>query len=179
MQLKKRPNHFKQVQNALAFRHREHKEEQEAQTPEAIEVQSRGLDADVRFFVDHVISTAVGSIARQQSERVRLCINGEAGLALRLLISSQIDSDGIKFVAYSNDMCLFVGSAPSLFVTHANPRELEHAIYLYASEYLAGQTSVSAQIFRETASMFELPVLEGASVDGPKSLTSKAASIGV
>jgi hypothetical protein len=129
--------------------------------------ESRGLNAAVRFFVDHIIGVAVSSVARKQTQTARLAVTGSSGSVFQVLISAMRDEG---FVAYSNDMGLLLGASSGLYVVNNTPRELEHSIYLYMSERLAGEGSVRAQIFRESASVFELPVLEGSSNEGPRSL---------
>lgn len=130
----------------------------------------RGLTADVLFFVDHAISLAVDSVARKQAERARLMVTGKSGTHLHVSVSATGEGEDTRFVAYNNDMCLFVGSSPSLYVVDPCSRELEHSIYLYISERLSAESAVTAQIFRETGTMFELPILEGNSELGPRSL---------
>lgn len=132
--------------------------------------EQRGLDATVRFFVDHVISVAVSSVARKQAHTARISVTGKSGSVMHVLISTTGEQDAISFVAYTNDMCLFVGSSPSLYVVDQTPRGIEHSIYLYMTERLKGESSISAQIFRESTSLFELPVLEGNSKDGLNSI---------
>lgn len=132
--------------------------------------EARGLNAAVRFFVDHVISVAVSSVARNQAQTARLAITGSSGSMLHILVSTTGEGENFRFVAYSNDMCLFTGSSPSLYVANQTPRDLEHSIYLYVSEKLAGEGWINVQIFRESSTLFELPVLEGSSNAGPRGL---------
>lgn len=136
----------------------------------------RGLNAAVRFFVDHVIGVTVSSVSRKQARAARLALTGSQGNVLHVLVSASGDGDSYKLIAHSNDMCLFTGSSPGLYVVEQTPRELEHSIYLYMSEKLAGECEVRAQIFRESATVFELPVLEGDSAQGPKSLKPRASA---
>lgn len=130
----------------------------------------RGLNATVRFFVDHIIGVAVSAVARKQAQAARLAITSSSGNVLHVLISTVGEGDSFKFVAHSNDMCMFVGASPSLYVVDQTSRELEHSIYLYISEKLAGERSVSAKIFRDSGTIFDLPVLEGSSDAGPTGL---------
>lgn len=136
--------------------------------------EQRGLNPTVRFFVDHIISVAVGSVARKQAHTVRLTITGKSTSILHVLISTIGEDDKLSFIAYTNDMCLFVGSSPSLYVVDQTPRGIEHSIYLYVTEKLKEERSVSAQIFRESNSTFELPVLEGSSEAGLNTLKPRA-----
>ena len=131
---------------------------------------TRGLSSSVRFFVDYSISVAVNSVVRQQALRTKLVLNGSDGLTLNVMISTLNDEVGSKFVAYSNDMSLLLNDLTGLFVINQTPRELEHSIYLYLSERLSGHTSVRARVIRESNSVYGLPVLEGCSDDGPRSL---------
>lgn len=132
-----------------------------------------GFKADVLFFVDHVIAIAVASVACKQAQRTRLAVTGKSGTNIHISVSTTGDGDNHRFVAYNNDMCLFVGSSPTLYVVNQTARELEHAIYLFISERLSGEHAVTAQIFRETGTMFDLPVLEGNSELGPRSLKAR------
>lgn len=138
--------------------------------------QTRGLSASVRFFVDFVIGVTVSSVARKQARAARLALTGSGGNVLHVLVSATGDGESYKLIAHSNDMCLFTGSSPGLYVVDQTPRELEHSIYLYMSERLAGDSAVRAQIFRESATVFELPVLEGDSAGGPRSLKPRASA---
>jgi hypothetical protein len=138
--------------------------------------EQRGLDATVRFFVDHIIGVAVASVARKQAHTARITVTGNSGSVMHVLISTLGEKDAMSFVAYTNDMCLFVGSAPSLYVVDQTPRGIEHSIYLYMSEKLKGESSIAAQIFRESTSLFELPVLEGNSDEGLNSIKPRAAA---
>jgi hypothetical protein len=135
-----------------------------------IDAAPRSLAADVLFFVDHAISVTVASVARKQAQKARLMVTGKSGTNLHVSVGTTGEGDSCHYVAYNNDMCLFVGSSPSLYVVNQTARELEHSIYLFISERLSGEPSVSAQIFRETGTMFELPILEGSSDLGPRSL---------
>jgi hypothetical protein len=140
--------------------------------------QARGLSPCVRFFVDYSISVAVNSVARKQALRAKLLLSGSNGLTLNVVVSTLEDASGCKFVAYSNDMSLFLNSSTGLFVINQTPRELEHSIYLYLSERLTGQESVGAEVVRESNSSFGLPVLAGCSEEGPRSLRVKGSSAG-
>jgi hypothetical protein len=146
-----------------------------AAVPEA-PVEPRGLSPSVRFFVDYSITVAVNSVARKQALRAKLHLKGSKGLRFNVVISTLSDATGCKFVAYSDDMCLFLNSPSGLFVINQTPRELEHSIYLYLSEHLAGQDCVQAEVIRETNSAYALPVLEGSSENGPRSLQIKGAA---
>jgi hypothetical protein len=134
------------------------------------EFSPRALKAEVLFFLDHAISLAVGAVARKQAHSARLMINGKTGVNLHVCVGTTGEGDSTNFVAYNNDMCLFMGAAPTLYVVNQTAREIEHSIYLFVSERLAGESSVTAQIFRETGTMFDLPILEGSSDLGPRSL---------
>lgn len=138
--------------------------------------EQRGQDATVRFFVDHIISIAVSSVARKQAHTARISVTGASGAMMHVLISTLGEKDKMSFVAYTNDMCLFVGSSPSLYVVDQTPRGIEYSIYLYMWEKLQGESSISAQIIRESASLFELPVLEGNSKEGLNSIKPRAAA---
>ena len=141
---------------------------------EPVPEEGRGLKAQVRFFIDYSISVAVNSVARKQAPRAKLNLNASAGLSLSIVISTLTNEGNTKFVAYSDDMCRFMSSATGLFVMNESPRELEHFIYLYLSERLAGQESVSVVLERESNSIYALSVLEGCSDDGPRSLQIQA-----
>jgi hypothetical protein len=143
-----------------------------AQT-ESVE-ETRGLKAPVRFFIDYCISVAVNSVARKQALRVKMNLRGSSGLRLSLGVSTTDQSGGTKFVAYSDNIYGLLGCESGLFVIDETPRELEHSIYLYLSEHLAGQESVVVEISRETNSRFALPVLEGCSQNGTRSLSAWA-----
>jgi hypothetical protein len=130
----------------------------------------RGLTASVRFFVDYSISVAVNSVARRQAQRAILSISCLDGLQMKVFISMKNEPSGPKFVAYSGDMSCFLNPSAGLFVVNETPRELEHSIYLFLSEQLRGHDSVRAEVHRETHSVYGLPVLEGCSDDGPRSL---------
>lgn len=136
--------------------------------------QPRGLNASVRFFVDHIIGVAVSSVARRQASSARLAISGSNGTVLHIFISTVGEGDSFKFVAHSNDMCMFVGASASLYVVDQTARELEQSIYLYISERLDGEQSIRAQIFRDSGTLFDLPILEGSSDAGPRSLLPRA-----
>ncbi|HEY9793862.1 MAG TPA: hypothetical protein V6D22_25930 [Candidatus Obscuribacterales bacterium] len=136
----------------------------------------RGLSPSVRFFVDYSISVAVNSVVRKQAARTKLVITASEGLTLNVMISTLTDSSETKFVAYSNDMSLLLHDLTGLFVINQTPRELEHSIYLYLSERLHGETAVRAEIIRESNSVYGLPVLEGRSQEGPRSLRVKASA---
>jgi hypothetical protein len=139
-----------------------------------VSAEQRGLSPTVRFFVDHIISVAVASVARKQAHTARLTISGKSGSVIHVLISTVGADDTMSFIAYTNDMCLFVGSSPSLYVVDQTPRGIEHSIYLYVSEKLKDESSVSAQIFRESSSAFDWPVLEGSSDAGLNTLKPRA-----
>jgi hypothetical protein len=143
---------------------------------ENLKSEQRGLSGTVRFFVDHIISLAVAAVARKQAHTARLTITGASGSLMHILISTTGEPDCVSFIAYTNDMCLFVGSSPSLYVVDRTPRGLEHSIYLYVTEKLSAESSVSAQIFRESTSVFELPVLEGSSDGGVQSIKPRTAA---
>jgi hypothetical protein len=88
--------------------------------------------------------------------------------------------ESFRFLAYTNDSSFFGSSAPSLYVMDQSSRELEHSIFLFLSERLAGHDSVSAHIYRESAgAMFALPVLHGCSDEGTNSIKERFGSIGV
>lgn len=101
-------------------------------------------------------------------------LRGSSGLRLNLVISTTDQSGDLRFVAYSDNIYGLLRCENALFVMNETPRELEHSIYLYLSERLAGQESVSVEIVRETNSQFSLPVLEGCSENGTRNLAAKA-----
>jgi hypothetical protein len=104
-------------------------------------------------------------------------VTGKSGTNLHVSVATTGDEENSNLVAYNNDVCLFMGSSPTLYVVNQTARDLEHSIYLYISERLSGECSVTAQIFRETGTMFELPILEGSSELGPRSLKPRPAGI--
>ena len=137
---------------------------------EPIASSDRGLKADVLFFVDNAIAIAVAAVERGQALRSRLSINTGSGVSLHISIASTGEGENHRFIAYNNDMCLFVGSSPTLYVVNQTAHDLEHSIHLFVAERLRGEHLVSAQIFRETSTVFELPILEGSSHLGPSSM---------
>ncbi len=182
MQVKKQAHPWKHAERFSVFRaHRDvlpHTTHSKSATHTVEETQSkRSLQADVLFFVDHAITVAVSSVARKQAQSARLMLTCKSGANLHVSVGTTGEGEGFRFVAYNNDMCLFVGSSPTLYVADQTAREIEHSIYLYLSERLCGEPSVTAQIFRETGTMFELPILEGSSVLGPNSLKARTPNV--
>ena len=132
--------------------------------------ESRGLQAPVRFFIDYCISVAVNSVVRKQALRTRMTVSTPEGRCLSLVVTTTEQSGETQFVAYNDNLYGLLCRDSGLLVANQTPRELEHSIYLYISERLSGQQTVTIEIKRETNSVYALPVLRGCSDQGVRSL---------
>jgi uncharacterized protein YacL len=95
---------------------------------------------DIRFYLDRIIGAAVSSVARKEAQSARLKVTTTTGNTLNVLIATNGEGDAQRFVAYTNDM--------SLYVVDQTPRGLEYSIYVYMAEQLVGQNHVDVQVFQ-------------------------------
>jgi hypothetical protein len=145
----------------------------------AVEEGGKGLRPEARFLLFKAVDLAVLSIASGEAQKVRLSAAVLNGSPIHIWLFPQDSKCGTHdlpvIVAHSNDMCLFTGGPPSLYVKQHAGGELENSIYLYLAEHLSGQKVITVQIFREGKN--EMPVLEGRSDEGSGNLSPKSHAI--